>query len=121
MMISDTLNALRRVIEANPSGPVIFGGVEALNLLARDLRGSVPSNLAEHLVWFALPLAARRALDGASFLAEAGKQSAAVIQAEQARLYGQANYLAVRGRWGQVAELIEQQTRLEEDLIASMR
>lgn len=119
-MISDTLTAVRQTIASNPSGPVVFGGVEALALLAADLRGKVPANLASHLVWFALPLAARRALDAAAFLSEAGLKSAAAIQAEQARVYGQANYLAVQGRWGEVATRIEQLVRLEADLVAAI-
>lgn len=116
--ISRTLPLARENITKDPGGPVIYGGVRALRLLAEDLRGSVPPALAAHLTRFALPLAARRALDAARFLAEAEERAAVRIFEEQARLFGEAQYLAAGERWNASANVVEHVASLEEELAA---
>ena len=54
-----------------------------------------------------LPLAARRTVDAARFMLEGGRPEAAAILTNKARLFGEANYHAVCGRWSEVAELVD--------------
>jgi len=118
-MISSTLAALESALTANPSGPVVYGGEKALLLLAQDLRGKIHPRLAGHLLWFALPLAARRATDAARFLAEAGKHQARAIQEHKARLFGEANYHAAQAQWDRVADVVERLASLERGFITA--
>lgn len=115
-IIQQALPALRQYVQANPGGPVAYGGVEALKLLANDLRGTVPASISRSLVWFVLPLASRRSLDAAAFLREAGKAEAAALMERQARLVGQAQSMATAQQWAAVAGVVEQLASLEQQL-----
>jgi hypothetical protein len=116
-MIARALPAMRANVQADPGGPVAYGGVQALYLLARDLRGKVPEKLTGHLLHFALPLAARRHLDGAAFLREVGKEEAAACLEQQALLFGAAQYKAAHKHWSQVADIIEHIAEIESKLL----
>jgi hypothetical protein len=102
---------------ADPGGPVIYGSFQALGLLAADLRGDVPAALASHLVYFALQLAARRCLDAAGFLREAGNAAAPGLLNRKARLFGEAQSLAARHDWASVAVLVERLADVERELV----
>ncbi len=117
-MIARTLPTIKANIEADPGGPVAYGSVQALHLLAKDLRGQVPTRLANHLLHFALPLAARRNLDAYAFLQEAGKQEAAICLQQQALLFGIAQYNGAHKQWVKVAEAIDHITEFEEKLLS---
>ena len=117
-MITRTLPILRDNIKAAPEGPVVYGGPYVFSLLAQDLRENVPESLTGHLLHFALPLAARRAVDAASFLHEAKCEDAAAILTQQARLFGVAQYKAAHEQWAQVAENMEQLGELETKLVS---
>ncbi|MDQ2715308.1 MAG: hypothetical protein M3Z08_10405 [Chloroflexota bacterium] len=119
-IIQQALPALRECVQVNPGGPVAYGGVEALHLLANDLRGQVPPSISNSLVQFVLPLASRRSLDAAAFLREAGKADAAALMDRQAVLAGQAQSMAVQRRWSAVAAVIEQLAGIEEQLVACL-
>src|SRR5579863_2342068 len=96
-IIQQALPSLRRNVQADPGGPVAYGGVQALQLLANDLRGdTIPPVISDSLVQFVLPLAARRNLDAAAFLREASLPDASALMERQASLIGQAQYLAVQ-------------------------
>jgi len=105
--LSDRL-LVRENLLADPGGPVEYGGVRALRLLAGDLRGEVSPRLHGGLVHFLLPLAARRFLDGALFFAEARLPEAAAILDRQAHLCGEAQILALQKRYGEVARRIDE-------------
>lgn len=82
-----------------------------------DLRGAVPEGLIEHLIYFAFPLAARRSLDAAAVLREAGNAAAAGHLDRKAQLFGEAQTFAVRREWPHVVAIIERLTDGERDLI----
>jgi hypothetical protein len=65
-------------------------------MLAEILRVEAPEHLAGHLTYFALPLAVWRNLDAQAFLTEGNQPQAAELLEQQARLLGQAQYLAVQ-------------------------
>lgn len=119
-MIQQALPSLRELVQANPGGPVAYGGVEALQLLTNDLRGQVPASISNTLVQFVLPLASRRSLDAAAFLREAGKPDAAGLMERQALLTGQAQSMAVRQQWSDVATVVEQLIHIEQQLVACL-
>lgn len=117
-IIQQALPFLRKDVQAHLSGPVAYSGVEALELLANDLRGDgVPVTICTSLVQFVLPLASRRGLDAAAFLREAGKAEAAGLMERQAMLVGQAQYRAVHRQWSAVGRVVEQLIALEQELI----
>jgi hypothetical protein len=118
-MIARTLPFIRQNVQSYPDGPEVYGGVHALSMLIQTLRGKVPEHLAEHLLYFALPLAIRRKLDAQAFLREGNRPEAANLLEQQARLLGQAQYPGVQRRWPTVATLIEQVAVFEEQLIAA--
>jgi hypothetical protein len=115
--VARTLPLVISNLLADPGGPVIYGSFQALALLVADLRGDVLQALAGHLVYFALPLAARRCLDASSFLREAGNVAAAGLLNRKARLFGEAQSLAVRHDWPRVAELVERLAGVERELV----
>lgn len=119
-MIARTLPAARANLEADPGGPVAYGGVRVFAMLAKDLRGEVPDSLVSHLLHFALPLAARRNLDAAAFMREAGIPGAAACLERQARLFGLAQYSGAHGQWASVADVMEQLAEQESALIAAL-
>lgn len=71
-MIEHTLPLIRENLLANPGGPVAYSSAEALTRTAAALRRSKSNNLQDLLLHFGLPLAAKRNMDGAAFLSEAG-------------------------------------------------
>ncbi len=123
-MITHTLPIIRQNVQDQeehlPSGTTVYSGRQVFSRLAKDLRKPVPASLASHLYRFALPLAARRALDAAAFLQEAGKVDAAVYLQEQARLFGLAQYQAVQKKWAKVSTLLEQLGEFEEKFVAAL-
>jgi hypothetical protein len=118
--IERALPGIRRSLTADPGGPERYGGLQALELTVDLLRQSVPPRLAGHLTSFALPLAARRRSDAAAFLHEAGHLRASAIVAQQAELFGAAQYPAAQGRWGEAGVALREIITLERDLIASV-
>jgi hypothetical protein len=70
-------------------------GAAAIRQLAEQVRDGVPDYLHGHLVWFALPLGARRAADFARFWQPYDLERAA-IKEEQARHFGAAHTAAMR-------------------------
>jgi len=116
-MIARTLPTIKANIEANPGGPIAYGSTQALHLLAKDLRGKVSTQLANHLLHFALPLAARRTLDASAFLHEAGNEKASSTLQQKALLFGAAQYHAAHQQWIDVANIIEQISEIEGKLL----
>jgi len=116
--IERALPGVRRSLRADPGGPERYGSLQALELTADLLRQAVPTRLAGHLTNFALPLAARRRLDAAACLGEAGHPRAGTLLAQAARLFGAAQYPAARGRWTAAADSLDEITGLEGELIS---
>lgn len=98
--VQQALPAIRRGLTASFDRGVAVGGAAALSLVIDELRaGRDPGGLAH----FALPLGARRCLDGALLLREAGLDAAAQLMEQIAGLYGSAQHPAAHRQWDQVA------------------
>jgi hypothetical protein len=95
-------------------------GAAGLRLLAADLRGEVPRTLPGHLTRFALPLGARRSMDGASLLREAGLPAAAACLEHRARLLGEAQWSGMRADWPAVADRMERLAVLDDELLGAL-
>lgn len=106
-MIQRTLPLLRATLTTDPGGPVAFGGPAAVHQLIADLGDSPFQPALGFLTYFAIPLAARRRVDAARFLAEAGNTAAARLLDEQARWWGHAQTFAVRGDRPALAKVVE--------------
>ncbi len=120
-MIARTLPTIKANVQAEPEGPVVYGGVQALYRLIKDLRASKkPAELLSSLIYFVFPLAARRSLDAAAFLIEGDMPEAANLVQQQALLVGKAQYLAVHKQWGKVADVMERLAEVEQELVASL-
>lgn len=118
--IQQALPGIRSSLAADPGGPERFGSLRAIELTAGMLRQAVSPRLSGHLTNFALPLAARRRLDAAGFLREAGNTKASTLLANEARLFGATQYPAAQGRWAEVGSALNEIVRLERELIASI-
>ncbi len=68
----------------------------------------------EHLIYFALPLGARRALDFASFF-DVKNADLAQLKRQQARLFGSCYTLAVEKNWAVLAKTLEELAKIEEE------
>ena len=113
-MIERTITFLRTHLPPVQTDPNMVYSTSALRQLADDLRGEVSSDLGGHLLYFALPLAARRLDDASAFLIEGGQPQAAACLAQQSRLFGEMIYLATHKQWSEVAARIDQLIPLEE-------
>jgi hypothetical protein len=118
-MIRRTLPFIRANLQHDPGGSEVYGSVQAVRLLAHQLRAEVSKDLAAHLLYFALPLAVRRKVDAAAFLREGDKPAVGELIEHQARLLGQAQYPGVQHQWSSVAALVEQVADLEERLLVA--
>jgi hypothetical protein len=70
--------------------------------------------------YFVLPLAARRNLDAVAFFREAGRAGAGANMKQQASLSGRAQYAITHKNWQQAADLLQQCTELEQQLIDAL-
>lgn len=68
----------------------------------------------DHLIYFALPLGARRALDFASFF-DFRDANLASLKRRQAKLFGRCHTLAVAKEWTLLAESLKELAEIEED------
>ncbi len=127
--VARALPAIRETVVADPGGapiwgsggPSVYGGERALRELASALQGGEEARLAGSLVWFALPLAARRLNDAAQFLVEADLAQAGRCADDLARLFGAAQLPAVRQDWPAVARLMDQAADGHAALAASLQ
>ncbi|WP_077614701.1 BtrH N-terminal domain-containing protein [Caenibacillus caldisaponilyticus] len=120
-MIRQTLERIAVNLTFNPDGPVVYGGVKALRLFSEELKKPLSPQLEAHLLWFAFPLAARRALDAARFFKDADRPACAEILVEKAKLFGQANGCAARKEWQEVRRILNALIDLEERLISALK
>lgn len=116
--IARTLPHIRAHLTADPGGPIKYGGRRALQLLADDLRGPDAARFGPLLTRFHLPLAARRALDAAAFLADAGHPEAAALLDRKARCCGAAQLPAARGDYDAVAVTVDEIAAIHEAIAA---
>jgi hypothetical protein len=105
----------RRMEEAPHAGEVsgMGWGAAAIRACAADLAaGTASPQLHGFLVYFALKLGARRALDYANFF-DGVDASLAADKREQANAFGLAHCAALRKEWAKLGELFEQLARIE--------
>jgi hypothetical protein len=115
-LLERTLEVARDLQTKHPEGPVAYGGKQAFALAAEELRQAPEAEFTELLVNFTLPLGARRCLDGAAFLVEAGDSTAAGHLAEKAKHFGRAQYYAATQGWGEAADLLDELGEIEDQL-----
>lgn len=118
-MITWTLRTVRARVSREPRGPVAYGGESAFQQLAELVRPGTPANLAGLLVSFALPLGAKRSLDAAAFVAEAGQAELAELFRARGEQYGRAQHAAVRKNWDVVAHNCMAMAEIERQLQAA--
>ena len=82
-----------------------MGSATIEDLASRARGGDLSTGLAGHLTGFALPVAARRALDYAQFF-ESREPALAEQKREQAVLFGRSHTLLVRRDWHGVADTL---------------
>lgn len=119
--ISKTLRGLADVMTKNPNGPISYGGPEAVRRLSECLNKGAPESLREILTYFSLPLGARRRIDAARFLEEAGLGKIAIFFEEQSQLLGSSQWFATTGNWHEVSNLLEHFASREMSIIEALR
>ena len=119
--ISFTLPLLAQSIAADPGGPRVFGGSAALARLVQAVTNKPPRSLVETLVYFSLPLGARRRTDGHRFMLEAGNPWAAKKLDEQSRILGGVQIDAVQGEWGRFVRGMNRFAEIETELTSELQ
>ena len=119
--IRSTLPLLTQSIVADPGGPRVFGGAAALARLVQTVTNKPPPSLVETLVYFSLPLGARRRTDGHRFLLEADSPTAAKMLEEQSRILGGVQIDAVQGEWRRFVQGMNRFAELETELTSELR
>lgn len=118
-MLVETLKTAREAIGSTASGPVMYGGPQAFEMVASVLRTDPSDKFTEVLLSFALPLGARRCLDAACLFDAAGQSEAARLSVAKAEAYGHAQYYAVRNDWKATAAVFDSLS-LTESQIANL-
>ena len=119
-MLEDTLKNARKLIHAAPSGPVFYGGSKAFRLDAEVIRDRPPQAFAGMLVYFVLPIGARRCLDAADFMKSTGQTEGAEWMVKKAESYGLAQYYATQEDWKRTEGLFEQLAEIEDRIAECM-
>ena len=119
-MLACTLETAREMAAGVPAGPVAYGGALAFGRAAACLRDWPPESFTGMLVYFGLPLGARRCGDAASFLEGMGKREAARRMIEKGEAYGEAQYHAVHKDWTRTADVFDHLARIETDFAAAL-
>jgi hypothetical protein len=112
-VLARTLETAREMAAGVPAGPVAFGGALAFRRAAALLRNGPPEPFTGMLMYFGLPLGARRCGDAAGFFERVGKLEAARRMVEKGETYGEAQYHAVRRDWARTADAFDRLARIE--------
>lgn len=116
-MLLATLENVRELIHAAPSGPVFFGGSKAFRLAAEVIRGKPPKGFAAMLVHFVLPIGARRCLDAADFMKSAGQTEVSDCMVKKGESYGLAQYYATQEDWKCTEGIFEELAEVEDRIV----
>ena len=119
-MIARALPAVRANVHREVERPDRCHGHRALSQLAAVLRVGPPETLERQLIVFLLPTVARRSVDAARFLADAGIPAAARAMADQAVLWGQTGSAVARRDWTSAAGLVARLADAEHELAATL-
>jgi hypothetical protein len=96
-----------------------WGGDAVRRFADRLATGEVPERTRSHLVDFALPLGARRALDYAAFF-DGGDPALAALKRRQAVLFGRSHCLAVERRWAEAGAALADLGGVEDSFAAAL-
>lgn len=119
-MLQRGLAKMRELMGCAAEGPNVFAGPAAFRAFADAVEAGHGPQMHGQLVWFALPLGARRSNDVAIFLRMVGEDAAATLTEEKSRLYGALVYPAVHHDWVSVARLLRELAETESALIATL-
>lgn len=119
-LLEATLAAAQELVRTYPTGPVEYGGPDALIQVAELLRQSPHDAFIGLLTRFALPVGARRCTDAAWFLKEAGKAEAANLFIAKAESFGQAQYYGVQQQWEHIARCFDNLAQIEAKIISCL-
>lgn len=108
-----TIPKARTALGFDPGGPSVYGSLAALEQLQTCARRGLPRGLRETLVYFSLPLGARRRLDAARFVEGARLFDLARLFDQQSWLLGHLQFSAVKEDDRRVAQLLEEFGELE--------
>ena len=75
--------------------------------------------MIENLIFFALPVAARRAVDAALFMREAQKTTAATLFQQKAEIIAEAQYSIVQEQLPKAVVAFQQLTQIEAQLLTA--
>lgn len=117
--VARTVPRARAAMGEDPGGPVLFGSLGAFERLREAVRSGLSASLRETLVYFSLPLGARRRLDAARFAADARLPRLARLFNEQSCLIGHAQYAAVHRRDPALRAAVEEIAELEAQALRS--
>ncbi len=119
-MVSKTLHVAQKFQGDVREGDVVYTGAAAFRKALQLLHESSSSDFSRFLTHFALPVGARRSVDGMYFMMEAGEGELAKLYEQRAKLFGKSQYLAARQRWEDAAEALEALAEVEGRLTDSM-
>ena len=120
-MLNDTLKTARELIQDIPTGPVFFGGSTAYLLAAEVLRENPSESFTGMLTHFALPIGARRFIDGAGFLSSVDRSEAAELMLGKAESFGETQYYATSKDWKRTAALLGHLAKVEDQIAHSIQ
>ena len=119
-VLARTLETAREMATGVPAGPVAYGGALAFGRAAALVRARPPEPFAGMLVYFGLPLGARRCGDAAGFFERIAKPEAARRMIEKGEAYGEAQYHAVRKDWARTADAFDRLARIETQFASAL-
>lgn len=114
------LARMRELVRCESNGPIAFSGPTAFRALADEIEAGQGPAMRGHLVWFALPLGARRSNDAAAFLRLCGEDAAAEVMAQKSRHYGAMVYPTVHQDWTAVIHLLHELAEIEAMLVEAL-
>jgi hypothetical protein len=116
---AECYRSTRRIAAEGTYGPFVVGDDAIRRFTASIQEGTVSGETRGHLVYFALPLGAKRALDYAAFFAS-HDQELATAKRRQAMLFGQAHTQAVDDDWAGVARTLAELADVEQQFEAAL-
>ncbi len=119
-IIESILPKIRQTMTATVDRPNVSVGAQAFEKLAECCQGQITEAKRMFLIHFALPLGARRCVDGAAFLERAGLKDAATCMNDKTKSYGEGVYYAVHQQWDRLTDTITHMAEIETKLIAAI-
>ena len=116
-MVKATLEIAQELQADYPEEPFAYGGPSAFRQVLEVLEGTPSPEFAGFLAFFALPIGARRSLDAANFMKEAGEAELAQLYERRAKLFGNAQYYATTQQWSKLTDPFKSLAEVEGQLV----